>query len=219
VYDYRGSFYSRSLYICFKEDIVQIQATEASISNELLEDEELLWSGRPDPQRRRIVSPARVFLILGLVFLPIGLLAVIIGLILLLSSVIPPGSQASLLGLFIPGGTFFVLGLIYLIIGLVGFSPSRNTLYAITNRRVIILRPGRYTRASSYGKRAITQVHRIERPDGSGDLIFVGNPPYGSYGNNQYNSGTYNTGRQGAFSALPNVRLVEQKLIRMLNEE
>lgn len=170
---------------------------EASISNELLEGEDLLWSGRPDPRGRRIVSPARVFLILGLVFLPIGLVAVVIGLTLLLSSVIPPDSQASLLGLFIPGGVFFVLGLIYLIIGLVGFSPSRNALYAITDRRVIILRPGRYTRVSSYGKHAITQVHRIERPDGSGDLIFAGNPPYGSYGNNQYNAGTYSAGRQG----------------------
>src|SRR5215469_15178386 len=203
MYDYCNYFYSRLLYICLKEEIVQVQTMEASISNELLEGEDLLWSGRPDPRGRRIVSPARVFLILGLVFMPIGLVAVIIGLTLLLSSVIPPGSQAGLLGLFIPGGVFFVLGMVYLIIGLVGFSPSRNALYAITDRRVIILRPGRYMRASSYGKRAITQVHRIERPDGSGDLIFVGNPPYSS--NNQYNSGTYSAGRLGAFSAIPNV--------------
>jgi len=219
VYDYCSSFSSRSLSIYLKEDIVQIQTMEASLSNELLEGEELLWSGRPDPQRRRIASPARVFLILGLVFLPIGLLAVIIGLTLLLSSVFPPGFQAGSLGLFIPGGVFFVLGLVYLIIGLVGFFPSRNTLYGITNRRVIIVRLGRYLGVSSYGKRAITQVHRIERPDGSGDLIFVGNPPYGSSGNNQSNAGTSSTGRLGAFSAIPNVHLVEQKLIRMLSEE
>ena len=195
---------------------MQIQTMEASLSNELLEGEELLWSGRPDPQRRRIVSPARVFLILGLVFLPIGLVAVIVGLALLLNSVFPPGSQASSLGLFIPGGVFFVLGLVYLIIGLVGFFPARNALYAITNRRVIILLPGRYLNVSSYSKRAITRVHRVERPDGSGDLVFVGNPPYGNSGNNQ---STSSTGRLGAFSAIPNVRLAEQKLIRMLNEE
>src|SRR5579863_3203316 len=137
---------------------MQIQTMEASLSNELLEGEEMLWSGRPDPQKKRLVSPGRVFLILGLVFLPVGLLAVIIGLILLLSSVFPPGYQESSLGLFIPGGVFSVLGLVYLLIGLIGFSPSRNELYGITNRRVIILRPGRYLRVSSYGKRAITQV-------------------------------------------------------------
>src|SRR5690348_18375010 len=116
---------------------------EASLSNELLEGEELLWSGRPDPQKRGIVSPARVFLILGMVFLPVGLLIVIIGLALLLSSVFPPGAQAGSLGLFIPGGVFFVLGLVYLLIGLIGFFPSRSALYAITNRRIIILRTGR----------------------------------------------------------------------------
>ena len=196
---------------------MQIQTMEASIGNELLEGEELLWSGRPDPQRRSIVSPTRVFRILGLVFLPIGLVAVIIGLSLLLSSVIPPGSQGSLLGLFIPGGVFIVLGLVYLIIGLVGSFPTRNALYAITNRRVIILRPGRYLNVSSYSKRAITQVHRVERPDGSGDLVFVGNPP--NYGNSGNYQSTSIAGRLGAFSAIPNVRLAEQKLIRMLNEE
>ena len=186
---------------------MQVQTMEASISNELLEDEELLWSGRPDPQRRRIVSPARVFLILGLVFLPIGLVAVLIGLALLLSSVIPPDSQAVLLGLFIPGGVFFVLGLIYLIIGLVGFFPSRNALYAITNRRVIILRPGRYTRASSYGKRAITQVHRIERPDGSGDIVI------------QTNSLVRNNNTVSQFKVallgIPNVKQVVQQVLAL----
>jgi hypothetical protein len=189
---------------------VQIQTMEASLSNELLEGEEVLWSGRPDPHRRSLVSPARVFLRLGLVFLPIGLVLVIIGLALLLSSGFRPSSLGLFipgLALFIPGVVFFLLGLIYLLIGLIGSFPSRNTLYAITNLRVIILRSGRNARVSSYPKRAITQVQHIERPDGSGDLIFIGNPAYGR------------SGRVEAFSALPDVRLVEQKLIRMLNQE
>lgn len=203
----------------FKEGIVQFQSMEASLSNELLEGEELLWSGRPDPKSRRIVSPARVFLILGLVFLPIGVLAVITGMALLLSSVIPTEAQVGLLGLFIPGGVFFVLGLIYLIIGLAGRFPVRSALYAITNHRVIIMRFGRYLDVSSYYRQAITRVQRIERPDGSGDLIFVGIPPtpYGNSGTNQSNSGMYSAGRLGVFSAIPNVRLVEHTLIGMLN--
>lgn len=44
---------------------MQIQTMETSISNELMAGEELLWSGRPDPQGKSVVSPARVFLILG----------------------------------------------------------------------------------------------------------------------------------------------------------
>lgn len=198
---------------------MQMQTVEASLSNELLDGEELLWSGRPDPLKRPIVSPARVFLILGLIFMPIGAVVVLIGLILLLSSVFPSGSQTASLGLFIPGGVFLLLGLVYLLIGLLGAFPSRNALYAITNRRVIILRSGRYLRVSSYRRRAITQFHRIERPDGSGDLVFVGNPPYSSSNNAQSNSGTTSSGRLGTFSAIPNVRLAEQKLIEMLGED
>jgi hypothetical protein len=41
----------------------------------------------------------------------------------------------------------------------------------------------------------------------------------GILNDNQYNAGTSSTGRLGAFSTIPNVHLVEQKLIRMLNEE
>lgn len=215
VYDYYGSLSSQRLFISFQEDIMQLQTTEASLSNELLEGEILLWSGHPDARKRGIVSPARVFRTLGLVFMPIGLLILLIGLILLLSPLSSSGFQAGLLALFIPGGVFFVLGLVYLIIGLVGFSPSGNTLYAITNQRTIILRSGRYRRVSSYGKRAISQVHRIERLDGSGDLIFVGNAPYSS---NQSNTATVSAARSGVFSAVPDVRLVERILLTMLNE-
>lgn len=72
--------------------------------------------------------------------------------------------------------------------------------------------------ALSYGKRALSQIQRFERPDGSGDLIFAGNPAiYNNYSSN-VNYGTYNTSRQGAFTAIPNVRQVEQVLLRMLNE-
>lgn len=198
---------------------MQFQTMESPLANELLEGEELLWSGRPDPQGKSIVSPARVFLILGLVYLPLGLLLVILGLILLFA--VPAASTSGgFLGALIPGGIFIILGLVFFIVGQTVRFPTRNAFYAITDRRVIIMRTGRYLRVVSYGKRAITQVQRIERPDGSGDLIFSGNPlPYGYYGNNEYNSSSSRFGRLGVFTALPNVRVVEQRLIRMLNED
>jgi hypothetical protein len=145
-----GAFLMELFSIHIKEGIMQTQTLESSLDNELLEGEEVLWSGRPDPRRRRIVFPTRVFFILGLIFMPVGLLIVLVGLVLLLISVFPPEARLSLLGVFIPGGVFFLLGIIYFLIGIAGFSPPRNVLYAITNRRVIILRPGRYLRASSY---------------------------------------------------------------------
>src|SRR5262249_1181965 len=128
---------------------MQQQTLAASLSNELQEGEEVFWSGHPDPHRRSLVSPARAFLRLGLVFLPIGLVLGIIGLSLLLRSGFRPGSIvlfAPGLALSITGSVFFLLGLIYFLIGLVGSYPSRNTLYAITNLRVVILRSGRNAR-------------------------------------------------------------------------
>jgi hypothetical protein len=197
---------------------MQQQTMEAALSNELLEGETLLWFGRPDARKRSIASPARVFRTLGLVFMPTGLLILLIGLILVFSPFFASGFQPGMLGLFIPGGVFFILGIVYFIIGLVGFSSSGNTLYAITNQRAIIVRPGRYVTISSYDKRNIGQVHRIERADGSGDLIFASNAPYGSYGNTRYNTNSVRFGRPG-FYALPDVRSVEQILLRMMNEE
>jgi hypothetical protein len=197
---------------------MQTQTLEASLDNELQEGEEVLWSGRPDPQRRRIVYPTKVFVVLGLIFMPVGLFIVLVGLVLLLLSVFPPEARLASLGVFIPGGVFVLLGIIYFLIGLVGSSTPRNTLYAITNRRVIILRPGHYLRVTSYGRGAITQVQRFERSDGSGDLVFATTPANGSPGRNRSNAGFSSAIHPGVFSALPNVRQVEQILTRMLNE-
>jgi hypothetical protein len=197
---------------------MQIQTMETSISNELMAGEELLWSGRSDPQGKSVVSPARVFLILGWIYLPLGLALLILGFILLFA-LASTSADGAFLGAMIPGGVFFILGLVFLIVGQVAHFPARNTFYAITNRRAIVLRTGRYLRVISYGKRAITQVQRFERPDGSGDLVFSGSPfPYGNYSGN-YNSTGYNLNRQGAFMAIPNVRAVEQKLLGMLAED
>ena len=202
--------------------MMQTSTTEASLADELLENEEVLWSGQPNLRGRGIgSSPFKVFLNLGLIFLLIGLLLIGVGLILRLSSVVPPNLVNSLFGLFVPGGVFSLLGLIYLILGLTlsSFAPTQ-TLYAITNRRVIILRSGKNRRlVSSYNKRAITQVHRIERPNGEGNLILAVHPRM--YGNGYDNSSSYSyygIGRRAAFNQIPNVRQVEQKLLRMLDQ-
>lgn len=196
---------------------MQIHAMETTLDNELLEGEELLWSGRPEARGKSVASPARVFSILGRIYFLIGVGLLILSLILLFLFYPSPPPEA-FLGALIPGGIFFILGLIFLIIGSIVRSPNRNTLYAITNRRAIIFRTGRYLRVTSYSGRAITQVQRFERPDGSGDLIFSGIPlSYGgSYGNSNYDS--YNTGRQGIFAAIPNVRQAEQKLLSITRD-
>lgn len=198
----------------------QVYITEEALDNELMEGEELLWSGRSHPQGKRIASPTRGLLIVGSIFLPLGLLLLMIG-VIVLSMLYYSGNAAASLGLFIPGGVLLIEGMIFFLIGIVGRSPDQKMLYAITDRRVIILREGRHLRVSSYTSRAISQVHRIERADGSGDLIFSGNQSSYSFGYAGDNASSYNSAyrlaRLGAFTAIPNVRQVEQKLLRMLD--
>ena len=198
---------------------MQVQTMESSLGNELLEGEELLWSGRPIEGGKSIASPARVFWIIGLVYGGIGLLLLLLSLIfsLTISSLF---SSGGFLGFLIPGGVFFLLGVIFLIVGSAARFVPRSTFYAITNRRVIIVRSGRYLRVISYDARAIMQVQRLERPDGSGDLLFSGNITgyAGMYSNSSYNNNVSSGWRQNAFSAIPNVRLAEQKLLGVLGK-
>ena len=192
----------------------QMQTMEASLSNELLEGEELVWSGRPAERGKSIASPARVLLIVGLIYGGIGLVFILVALILLLA-VRDFLTDGAFWGVFVFGGFFFVIGMIMLIIQRFAQFAPKSTFYAITNRRVIILRGGRYLRCTSYDTRAINQVQRLERPDGSGDLIFSGiSLAYqGAYGNSMYNAG-----RQGVFSAIPDVRLTERRLLGVMGK-
>ena len=199
---------------------VQVQTMEVSLGNELLEGEELIWSGRPAQGGKSVASsPARVFLILGLIYAGIGLLSVLLGLIFALT-ISSMSAAGGFLGFVIPGGIFCLPGVLFLILGRFASFAPRSTFYAITNRRVIIVRGGRYVRTLSYDVRAITQVQRFERADGSGDLIFSDTlaGSSGVYSNRTTNS---NNGfwRPNAFVAISNVRQAEQRLLGVIGKE
>jgi hypothetical protein len=49
----------------------------------------------------------------------------------------------------------------------------RRTLYAITDRRALILSVGQPQRTESYPPQRIEFVHAVPRPGGSGDLFFT----------------------------------------------
>ncbi len=205
----------------------QQQEMDLSLAKELTEGEELLWSGRPDPNSKSIVSPASVFFILGIIFTVVGL-ALLIGGFVILGVVEGRGRDASV-ALFIIGGTFLFLGIIFAISGLAYRVTPRNTMYAVTNKRAIILRAGRYLTVDSYGKNEIGQVRRLERPDGTGDLIFgmqraasgygYGSG-YGYYGGYSSYGGYSGTGMSrygaGMFNGIANVHAVEQIVLNVL---
>ncbi len=199
------------------------QEMEVSFARELTDGEELLWSGRPDPKSKSIASPGSVFLILGIVFTVVGI-AMLLGGFIILGTVEGRGREASI-GLFVTGGVFFIMGITFAISGLFLRSTPRNTLYAVTNRRAIILRTGRYLTVDSYGKSEIGQVRRLERPDGTGDLIFSMQRSASGYGYG--NSGGYSSygsysgtgmSRYGAgmFNGITNVHAVERIVLDTL---
>jgi hypothetical protein len=200
-----------------KENRMQTDTMEISISNELFEDEQLLWSGSPASNNRSVKSPRRDVFISSLICFVLGLLFTIATSVYNIVR-FPDRDFNPFAGPLVLGGLFFLMGILVICCGRSVHSPPKNIFYAITDRRVIILcKYDRDLHVISYGKLAIHQIQRIEHPDGSGDLIFSGNAPtYGNFSTNA-NKAPYNS-RLGAFTEIPNVRHVEQKLIKMLNE-
>ncbi len=201
---------------------------DSLLEGELAEGEQLLWFSQPDARRRHMASPSFVFLILSLVFGLVGIALLLVGVILLGTGHGDPTAKVSdaSTALFITGAVFIFLALIYTILMFTLRISPQNTLYAITDRRAIIMRTGRLLTVDSYGKLDIGQIRRAERPDGSGDLIFAGSrsplASGGSYGYSGgysgygYSSGSYGMGMfsAGRFIGIPNVRAAEKILIR-----
>lgn len=178
---------------------MQMQTMETSLSNELLEGEELIWSGRPAEGKKSIAPSARKLQIGALVYAVLGLVLMLVALIVEIRIGDLQAGKESFI--FIPGFLIFIIGILLFFFGkMIDFTP-KSTVYAITTQRVIVLHGGRYLRVISFDKRAIKQVQRVERPDGSGDLLFFGvSASSGEYGNS-------------VFRAISNVRLVERKLL------
>ena len=86
---------------------------------------------------------------------------------------------------------------------------ARKTVYALTNRRVIVWQPswfGRVT-AQSFTASGLNQMFRMERPDGAGDLVFQ--VPVTAFRANSQPE------RRG-FVAIDNVREVEELVRKTL---
>lgn len=165
--------------------------------------EQLLWVGQPDPVRAvRTEWGAFLFAIpwtgfalfweasaVGLGFTP---------------SVGTPQPVAWFFVLF--GLPFILVGVVMLAAPFVAMAKARQTVYAITNRRVLILeRKGKGREARSVIPRYIGDLQRTERGDGSGNLTIA--PPSNQNGDSQ------DQATENAFWGVKNVRAVE-RLIR-----
>jgi hypothetical protein len=196
----------------------QAKQSEGFLDQELDEDEQLLWSDRPkagqqvyQPQSTGLLVAAAIVGGLGLFF---TILAVILGITVFYGDFNP---------IFIPAGILLLLSLIFTIVGLVLRHSflGRDELYAITDKRIIIIRKGRYLSVTSYGKEDIGIITRIERDNRYGDIIFAPQSFVTSYGAHQHTSSNSSTSTvstsslsAGQFSGIANVLEVERLLRR-----
>ena len=111
---------------------------------------------------------------------------------------------------------FPLWGVPFILVGLAMLSAPvwmarrlKRTVYALTDRRAVILAPGWFgsRKVRSFTPEALASMERVERPDGSGDLIFE------EY--TQRRGSSSHTVRHG-FISVPRVRDVEDLLRKTL---
>ena len=186
---------------------------DTRVRSELRDGERLLWVGQPNPGRfARQAIPLVLFGIPWTAFSVFWMVAA--------SGILFAGFGAA--GGF---GAFFVcfplFGLPFVLIGLWMLSSpywyrrqARQTCYALTDRRAILWQASTFGSISvrSYGPEALGKIHRTERPDGGGDLIFE---EIITIGRDSDGGTTRNTTRRG-FLAIDEVRRIEELLRKAL---
>ncbi len=162
-------------------------------------DEHLVWADWPSPVRlARERLPLALF---GLLWI-----AALGGAWLAAGS--PPSGFAAALG-----AVFVLLGGAALLSPAWAWLVARATIYAITDRRLLILEGFPWRRARSFGPADINLCERTERADGSGDLFFRSGQEIERQDRGRI---TWRTRRVG-FLGIPEVRRVEAA-VRVLRE-
>ncbi|CAN5869946.1 hypothetical protein BH23PLA1_BH23PLA1_02110 [soil metagenome] len=183
------------------------------IKSELVPGERLLWAARSRPRpfrfggHRTWSAVAAGIIGLGVFFLSIGFQ--------FLDGPFPDSDELVGLGIFL----VFIGALVALVViaSLVSTRAARcrdaNTFYAVTDRRAIIWRPLPKAHAleiHTIERGRVEKIHRVEYPDGSGDVIFT------CPGDAQHLYNPEFTGKQLSFKDIPEVRRAEDLLRRTL---
>jgi hypothetical protein len=177
------------------------------VESELLAGEQLVWAAQPVP---RGVTAGNVAIILFAI--PWTAFAIFWTTMAFVGTRAETGHN----GFGAMSLCFPLFGVPFILIGLAMFASPlfvrrslKRTVYAITNRRALVFSPtfvsGR--RVQSFEPERLTSMERIERRDGSGDLIF-------EQFITRRGSGTQTTRR--GFMSVPRVREVEETLRKTL---
>jgi Bacterial PH domain len=175
--------------------------------SELQSGESLYWTGTADPRRVALTAlPASIF---GIPFA--GFAFFWIAQAYHATSAMSKSNNAFAKGFAvfpIFGVPFLLVGLGIILAPLWAFLKGGNTVYAVTNQRVMIITGGGNRSVKSYTPADIVSVEHRERPDGSGDILIVTNAITRS--NNNLVSPV-----KVALCGIPNVKQVVQQVITL----
>lgn len=174
------------------------------IKAELGCDEELLWEGQP---RARIITVgSSIAFIFGIIFTAFSLFWT--------TSLLEQNS-VSLFPATLMDRVFPFFSIPFLAIGIfLLFSPywmyrgTQRTVFAITNRRCIIIKAGKTKKVKSYNNEKISNIEKVQYANGFGDLIFAKE----QYTTSDDNNGTEVRMRNVGFYYISGVNEVERIL-------
>jgi hypothetical protein len=171
------------------------------VQRELDSGERLLWTGRPNPESAAAGSWGGVF----------------VGGIMIAFAIFWMGgaSQAGAPPFFSAFGLIFIgAGLYAMASPFLTMSSASNTIYAITDRRILVIEDGATRKVQSYTADDIEHIERREKTDGSGDIIFA-RERYQRHHNGHSHTHTRDIGLWG----VPNAREVERLLRENLKRD
>jgi len=185
---------------------------EDLIREELLPEEKILWADQPLPGR--LFSPADLFLIpFSLFWLGFSIFWMVMA---SAGARTAPGSIGIIFPLF--GLPFVLIGL-YLVFGRFIYTHYRrkNTLYAVTDQRIIIMNRMFNKTVRSEKINSITTIDKYVRRDGSGTISFGMMPYPTEYSNSRMYYGRRSYYRNMALS-LENIKDVDD-VYRIISEQ
>lgn len=149
-----------------------LTAAEAEMraQSELQADESLVWSGVPDA-RRAALSAIPDTLLPGILFTGVALFLLLYGYVRIAAEQTSSHPRSSILGGLMMVGIFLMFGLINLLRPVWVYRRGLNTVYAVTNRRVMFITGNGNGSVRSLKPADIHSVNYRERSDGSGEVM------------------------------------------------
>jgi hypothetical protein len=175
--------------------------------SELQSGESLCWTGTADPGRAALSAlPASIF---GIPFAGFALFWITQA--FHATSAMSKSNNAfakgfSVFPLF--GVPFLLIGLAIILAPLWAFLKGGNTVYAVTNQRVMIITGSGNRSVKSLMPADIVSIDHRERPDGSGDIAITTNAIVRS-------SNNFTSQVKVALCGIPNVKEVVQQVMQL----